>query len=169
MLYLRDGSVKGLTYTRGQKMARMYSGRRGIAGSKKPMNQNPSWVKYKAKEIEMLIVKLAKAGQTPSKIGLHLRDTYGVPSTKAIVNKRITAILDEKKLSKKLPEDLTSLMRRAVALRKHLEKNKHDMGAKHGLMITESKIHRLVKYYKSTKKLPQDWRYDSVNTEMMLE
>jgi small subunit ribosomal protein S15 len=26
--------------------------------------------------------------------------------------------------------------------------------------LTESKIKRLVKYYRRTKKLPKDWRYD---------
>ncbi len=147
----------------------MYSRRRGKAGSKKPSNQKPSWVSYKAKELELLIVKLAKAGKTPSQIGLYLRDTYGVPSTKAVIGKRINAILEEKKLAKKLPEDLASLMKRSIAQRKHFEKNKQDLAAKHGLLITESKIHKLIKYYRANKKLPQDWRYDPTVTELMVE
>ena len=42
-------------------MARMHSRKRGKAGSKKPMKKVlPLWVRYKAKELELLIVKLAK-------------------------------------------------------------------------------------------------------------
>ena len=61
-------------------MARMHSRKRGKAGSKKPMKKVlPLWVRYKSKELELLIVKLAKEGKTPSQIGVILRDTYGIP------------------------------------------------------------------------------------------
>ena len=150
-------------------MARMYSRARGKAGSKKPMDQKPSWVSHKAKEVELLIVKLAKAGKSASQIGLALRDAYGIPSVKAITEKRITEILDEKKLSKKLPEDITSLIRRSITLRKHIEKNHQDKAALRGLGIVESKIRKLTYYYKRTKKIPQDWVYDSTRAEFMLE
>ena len=44
-------------------MARMYSGKRGKSGSKKPLKKTaPSWVRLSAKEAEMLIVKMAKEG-----------------------------------------------------------------------------------------------------------
>ena len=56
-------------------MARSYSGARGKAGSKKPIKSTvPSWTRYGAKEVEMLILKLDNEGQTPSQIGLHLRN-----------------------------------------------------------------------------------------------
>lgn len=150
-------------------MARMYSGSKGKAGSKKPLDSDLSWVRYKPKEIELLIVKLSKSGESPSRIGLTLRDTYGVPDVKKITEKSISEILKEKNLLKKVPEDLTSLIKRAVTLRKHLGANKKDEAGKRGLKITESKIKRLEKYYKKTKKLAMEWRYDPEKAELALD
>ena len=88
-------------------MARMHSRKRGKSGSKRPLRKTQlSWIRYKPKEIELLIVKLAKEEKTPSEIGLIMRDTYGIPDIKAVVGKPITKILEEHKLSSKLPEDL---------------------------------------------------------------
>jgi|SRR3989344_1276254 len=150
-------------------MARKYSGSKGKAGSKKPANMNPAWITHKSKEIEMLIVKLAKAGDAPSQIGLKLRDTYGIPSVRATTEKRITEILAEKKLLKALPEDLTSLIKRAVQIRKHMERSKKDMTAVRGIMLTESKIKKLAKYYVSKGKLAKEWRYDRATAEMLVD
>ncbi len=141
-------------------MARMYSRAKGKSGSKKPVvKTRPDWIPYKEKELEMLIAKLSKEGQTPSQIGLHLRDSYGIPDTKTILGKTITQILAEKKLTKELPEDVLSLMSKAVSLAKHLKENRGDMTAKRGLQLTESKIGRLVKYYKTTGRIGADWKY----------
>jgi len=150
-------------------MARMYSGSKGKAGSKKPIDSDLSWVRYKPKEIELLIVKLAKSGTPPSRIGLVLRDTYGVPEVKRIVGKSISKILAEKSLLNNVPEDLTSLIRRSVALIKHLESNNQDQTAKRGLRLTESKIRRLGKFYKENSKLPKEWRYDPKRAELALD
>lgn len=142
-------------------MARKYSGAKGKAGSKKPIKKVvPSWNRYGAKEVEMLILKLHKEGQSPSQIGLHLRDVYGIPDVKILCNKSITTILSEKKVLGPLPEDLQSLIKKLIMIKKHLEENKLDEVAKRGLKITESKVQRLAKYYKRTEKLPQDWNYD---------
>ena len=142
-------------------MARKYSGARGKAGSKKPIKKTvPSWGRYGAKEVEMLIIKLNKEGQTPSQIGLHLRDVYGVPDVKTLCNKSITKILAEKKVLAPLPEDLSALIKKLILIKKHLEENKQDQVGKRGLGITESKIQRLAKYYKRTGRLPKDWKYD---------
>lgn len=120
----------------------------------------PAWLKYSPKEVEMIILKLHKEGQTPSQIGLHLRDVYGVPDVKTLCGKSITTILSEKKVLAPLPEDLSALIKRLILVKKHLEENKQDNVALRGLQITESKIQRLVKYYKSTGRLPKDWKYD---------
>jgi len=142
-------------------MARKYSGSKGKAGSTKPVRtSSPSWIRYKPAEAEMLIVKLAKEGKTPSQIGLVLRDVYGIPDIKNSVGKKITKILTEKKLMSKIPEDLLALIKRSIALKKHIEKNKKDQTSKRGLTLTESKIRSLAKYYKKTKKLPADWKYE---------
>lgn len=142
-------------------MARRYSGKKGKAGSKKPIRRgSPSWIRYKPAEAELLIVKLVKEGKTPSQIGLILRDVYGIPDIKNSFGKKLNKILEEKKLAQQIPEDLMALIKRSIAVRKHLEKNKKDQTAKRGLTLTESKIRALVKYYKKTKKLPKDWKFE---------
>ena len=63
-------------------MARMHTRRKGKSCSKRPMiSENPAWVPLNATEIEDLIVKLAKDGMISAKIGLVLRDQYGVPKS----------------------------------------------------------------------------------------
>ena len=142
-------------------MARLYSRKRGKSGSKKPIKKTmPLWVRYKPKEIEMLIVKLAKEGLADSKIGVILRDTYGIPDVRIICKKKISKIIEEKGIKKELPEDLAALIKKAVLVRKHLEENKKDEVAKRGLTLTESKIKRLTKYYKKTGKLASEWKYE---------
>lgn len=148
----------------------MYSRAKGKSGSKKPLTKTkPTWIRLKPKEIELLVVKLAKEGNMPSKIGIILRDTYGVPDVKLLTNKKITQILEEKKLSKKLPEDLLALIKKISSLKKHLEENKKDMSALRGLQITESKIKKLVKYYKKQKKVPVEWKYDRKKVSLFVE
>ena len=142
-------------------MARMYSGKRGKSGSRKPLKKTaPSWVRLSAKEAEMLIVKMAKEGMPASLIGLTLRDKYGVPDVEALCGKSVTKILGEKKQLPELPEDVTALMRRAAAINKHLLENRHDETARRGLHLAESKIHRLVKYYKRNGRIAEEWKYD---------
>ncbi len=142
-------------------MARRYSGAKGKAGSKKPIRRAvPSWGRYGAKEVEMLIYKLHKEGQTPSQIGLHLRDVYGIPDVKILCKKSITQVLADKKVLNPLPEDLMALIKKLTLIRKHLDENKQDKVALRGLQLTESKIQSLIKYYKRTGKLAKDWKYD---------
>ncbi len=148
-------------------MARMHSRKKGKAGSKKPMKKKTlTWVRYKGKEVEMLILKLAKEGKSPSQIGLYLRDTYGIPDVRKLLGKKINKVLKERNLAAKIPEDLMALIEKAVQIRKHLEANKKDEPAKRGLTLTESKIKRLVKHYKETRALPEDWKYDAKSLAM---
>lgn len=148
-------------------MARMHSRAKGKSGSNKPAKKVvPGWLKYSAKEVELLVVKYAKEEMKASIIGLHLRDQYGIPSVKTVAGKSITQILKEKKLETELPEDLMALIKRSVLLTKHMDANKKDYSGKRGLQLTNSKIRRLVKYYKATKKLPQDWSYDPERFKM---
>ncbi len=142
-------------------MAKMHSRGRGTSGSKKPLTPTkPTWIRYKPKEIELLIGKLAKEGKTTSEIGIILRDSYGIPSIKLLTGKRLQQILTDKKQLSGLPEDLMALMKRSVIIRKHIENFKQDMTALRGLQFTESKIKRLVKYYKRVGKLTPNWKYE---------
>lgn len=151
-------------------MARMYSRDHGKSGSTKPSKKVvPTWIRYKPKEIEMLIVKLAKAGNVPSLIGTILRDSYGIPDTKLITKKKITQILSERELLSAIPEDLMALIKKSITLKKHLDNNAQDKGALRGYQLTESKIRRLIKYYKQSKKLPTDWKYDPKRIALILD
>ncbi len=151
-------------------MAKMHSRKRGTSGSKKLLAPSkPTWQRYKAKELEMLVAKLAKEGKTGAQIGLILRDSYGIPSIKLVLGKRLHELLTEKKIIGKFPDDLTALMKRAVMTKKHLELNKKDNHALRGLQLTEAKIKRLGKYYKGTGRLPVDWKYDPAQLKLLTE
>jgi small subunit ribosomal protein S15 len=151
-------------------MARMHSRKRGKHGSKKPAKKTvPAWTRYKPKEVELLIAKLAKDGKTTSQIGLTLRDVYGIPSVLALCGKSISAILKEKKIISEVPEDLGALFKKFASIKKHLEANKHDETAARGLLLTESKINRLVKYYKRTARIPETWKFDAERTGFFAE
>lgn len=129
----------------------------------------PTWLRYKPKEIEMLVVKLAKEGKTASQVGLVLRDTYGVPDVKSVTQKSVSEIIAEKKLAPELPDDLTALMKKSVAIRKHLEANKKDEAAHRGLLLTESKIRRIIKYYKRIGRIAVDWKYQPEKLKIYTE
>ncbi len=68
-----------------------------------------------------------------------------------------------------MPEDLLALIKRSIAIRKHLEKNNKDETAKRGLTLTENKIKALAKYYKKIKRLPVDWKYEPKKIRLYLE
>ena len=150
-------------------MARMHSRKKGNAGSKKPLKKAaPAWVRYQAKEVELLVAKVAKEGKTTSQIGLVLRDSYGVPDVRKTTGKKVAAIMKEKNLRPQIPEDLMSLIKKSVKIKKHLEGMKHDMTAVRGFELTDSKIRRLVKYYKRENVLPQDWSYDPEKVKLII-
>ena len=151
-------------------MARLYSKKKGKSGSKRPSQRvKPAWVTYDDKTVEQLVVKLAKTGKTASVIGITLRDEYGIPDVKAITKKPITHILRDHTLQGKLPEELKALIKSDIVLMKHLETNKQDIPARRGLRLLESKIGRLVKYYKRTNVLSSDWRYDRSKAKILIE
>ena len=133
---------------------------KGKSHSTRPVtHRKPSWCKYTPEEVEALVVKLAKEGNFPSKIGVILRDQYGIPLVKPLVGKSITEILKEYSLAPSIPEDLEMLLRKASRLHAHLEKHKGDRHNKRALQIIESKIHRLSGYYKRKGVLSKDWKY----------
>ena len=47
--------------------------------------------------------------------------------------------------------------------------NKKDETAKRGIDITDSKIRRLVKYYKAKGKVSKDWNYNPDEIKLYLE
>jgi small subunit ribosomal protein S15 len=153
-------------------MARVYSRKKGKSGSKKPMQKTAPWVKLKKEEVEEIIVKLAKKGHSSAEIGLILRDQYGIPSVKIKelhMGEKIAKIMKKHKAYPPFPEDMYNLLKKAVLLTAHMQKNRRDYTSKRGLQITESKIRRLAKYYKKQKVLPADWRYDIDKAKLLVK
>ena len=134
--------------------------KKGQSRSIRPLGRrSPDWCKYALEEVEALVVKLAREGNPPSRIGVILRDQYGIPLVKTIVGKGVVEILKENDLESTIPEDLEMLLRKAARLRAHLERNKADKHNKRAVQIVESKIHHLSRYYKREGALPEDWKY----------
>ena len=97
----------------------------------------------------------------PSQIGIKLRDTKGIPQSSAVTGSKILRLLRVKGFAPDLPEDLYHLIKKAVNIRKHLEKNRQDTDSKFRLILVESRIHRLSRYYKTKKVLATTWKYES--------
>ena len=150
-------------------MARHFSRRKGVSGSLRPsVQKNPDWV-MASKDIEVLIEKLAKEKTSAAKIGIILRDSYGIPSVKLACGKNITEILEAKGLGKSIPQDLIDVIAQAIKVRKHLEANGQDKAALRGLQLAQSRIAKLSKYYKRMNKIPQNWKFDPEVAGMYLE
>jgi small subunit ribosomal protein S15 len=134
---------------------------KGKSDSTRPVSKRtPSWCKYQPEEVEALVVKLAKEGNSPSRIGAILRDQYSVPLVRPITGKTVTDMLKEAELAPAMPEDLGNLIKKAQSLGLHLEKNKKDLNNKRSLQMVEAKIHKLSRYYKREGKLPSNWKYE---------
>merc|ERR1712078_548442 len=121
-------------------MGRMHSKGKGIARRSLPYKRSaPSWVKQSASDCVKEICAMAKKGFTPSQIGVVLRDSHGIPQVKMV-----------------------------VSVRKHLEKNRKDKDSKFRLILIESRIHRLARYYRTVGVLPPNWKYESANAAALL-
>jgi len=151
-------------------MARVYSGKKGEHGSKKPpVKIVPKWVKIKKSEVEELIVKLAKERYTSAVIGTILRDQYAIPDVKVLIGKTVSQVMRENSVYPSMPEDMLSLLKKAVNLRTHMEKWRQDYHSKKGLLNLESKIRRLGKYYSRNGVLPKNWKYDPNEAKLLVQ
>ena len=91
------------------------------------------------------VAKLSKRGLQPSQIGVLLRDEQGIAQVKAVTGKKILRVLKAEGLAPTLPEDLYHLIKKAVSVRKHLERNRNDKDSKFRLILIESRIHRIAR------------------------
>jgi small subunit ribosomal protein S15 len=93
--------------------------------------KKPEWIKMKAAELEKIVVDLYKEGNSTAKIGLILRDKYGVPKAK-LLGRKITKILNEAKVA--LRSEKQVIESGIAKLNAHIAKNKHDQPAKKRLI-----------------------------------
>lgn len=101
--------------------------------------KKPVWLKYTEEEVKEIILKIA--GKDPEatceKIGLVLRDNYGIPSTK-IYSFKIGDVLKE--AGKYKSPDIENLQKKTAKLESHLSKNKQDQRTQRSLIITKAKL-----------------------------
>ncbi|MFW5902559.1 MAG: 30S ribosomal protein S15 [archaeon] len=151
-------------------MTRMHTKDKGKSGSTHPASKEPpTWAELSEDEVREKIEELREKGNSPSDIGRILRDQYGVPDVKAITGEKITQILEKQGGEMEYPEDLMNLMRKAVRIRKHLKKGNKDNKNKRSLKLTESKIRKLVRYYKKKGKIEDDWYYKPEKAKLIVE
>lgn len=154
-------------------MARMHTRRRGSSGSDRPTaTEPPEWSDVDESAIEERVVELAQDGHDPSVIGLKLRDEgvrgTPVPDVKLATGKKLTEILEAHDEAPHLPEDLSNLLERALALHEHIQENPNDAQNKRSLQNTEAKVRRLVEYYRGDE-IPADFRYSINEAQRLLE
>lgn len=129
----------------------------------------PEWVDKSPEEIEELVVELREKDKSPSEIGMILRDQYGIPGVREVLGKSMFEILESHDMAPDIPEDLMDLMKRAVQLRNHLERNPKDNRTKRALSQLEANIQKLTKYYKREGRRPEDWRYDPEQAAILVQ
>jgi len=109
--------------------------------------EKPVWLKYTQKEVEAIILKLAEKGITAEKIGLILRDQYGIPKVK-LYNLKIKKVLKDK-----FQEPTTlNLKSKLAKIIEHYKKNKQDKKAERSLIITKAKLKKREDYAKKKQK-----------------
>jgi small subunit ribosomal protein S15 len=131
--------------------------------------KHPEWSSLNPREIEGRIVELGKNEKSTSEIGMILRDQYAVPDVKIATGKTVSRILVEHKIKPEIPEDLQNLIKTALSLKKHIDVYRKDLKAKRNLSLTESKIRRLMKYYRREERLPEGWKYSLDQAKLMFE
>lgn len=60
------------------------------------------------------------------------------------------------------------MIKKAVSVRKHLERNRKDKDSKFRLILIESRIHRLARYYKTARQLAPNWKYESATASTLV-
>ena len=141
----------------------MHTRRRGSSDSDTPVTDDPpEWSDVDTERIEERVVELVEEGHDPSEIGLALRDAgvggTPIPDVKLATGKKVGEILAEHDAEPDLPEDLRNLMEKAINLREHMQENPQDHQNKRALQNVESKVRRLVDYYRGDE-LDEEFTY----------
>ncbi len=147
----------------------MHSKKHGKSKSKKPVEEAIVAPELEQKEIEKIIKEYAKKGVPPAMIGQKLKDEHNVKYLRNALKMPLVAFLKENKLYTAIPSDLLSLMKKAVNINNHIATNKHDNSNTLRMKRVEAKIWRLTKYYIRKGELPDGWRYDPKQAELIIK
>lgn len=111
----------------------------------------PVWLKYTEQEVKDIILNLIKkdAKLTSDKIGLILRDTYGIPKSK-IYGIKVSKVLREAGVYTN--NELTSVIKRVENIESHKAKHKHDAKAGRALIIRKARLAKIKRYLHIARK-----------------
>jgi small subunit ribosomal protein S15 len=110
---------------------------------KKTESSKPVWLKYTETEVKDIILSLAEKGLTSEKIGLTLRDQYGIPKVR-LYGIKIGAILKEKGNFQE--PTILNLQKKVAIIEEHKKKNKQDKKAARSLDISKAKLKKVNDY-----------------------
>lgn len=107
--------------------------------------KKPIWLKYTDQEVKEIILKIVEKQPelTSEKIGLILRDNYGIPKTK-IYGFSIRKVLKE--ANKYKNPDLSNMQTKVAKLEKHVAKNKQDKRTGRALIINKARLKKIEDY-----------------------
>jgi small subunit ribosomal protein S15 len=103
------------------------------------------WLKLSEEEIKKIIAELMQKEQQPAKIGIILRDQYGVPTTK-VYGKKLLKIMKE--LGYNVQIELKNKEKKVERMKEHLKENITDKKTKHKLQKAQSNLNIVRKYWK---------------------
>lgn len=112
------------------------------ASDKSNEQAKADWVKMKPAELQTIVLGLHKEGNNPAKIGLILRDKYGIPKAK-LLGKGITQILNENDIKPRLEKQI--IQEKMDNTNLHIAKHKHDYTAKRSFTKNQWVITKLNK------------------------
>jgi len=111
--------------------------------------EKPIWLKYTEEEVKAIIHKLSNQGLTAEKIGLYLRDQYGIPTIK-LYGIKIKDVLEEK--GKYQEPNIINLEAKIQKIIEHYKKNKQDKNAERSLIISKAKLKKRKEYMERKEK-----------------
>jgi len=94
-------------------------------------------------ELKKIILELSETNP-PSKIGIILRDSYGIPTTR-VFGKKLKAYLKELGIERN--EDLENASKKVDRIKEHLKNNITDRNTKHKLQHAQSRLNIIKKYF----------------------
>ena len=105
--------------------------------------KKPTWLKYTENEVRAIILKLANKGLTSEKIGLVLKNQYGIPKVK-LYKIKIKNVLDNFQ-----EPTIINLEKKVEKINQHFKKNKGDKKAERALTITKAKLKKRLENIKN--------------------
>ena len=105
--------------------------------------EKPKWLKISEAELKKIIAELVKTEEQPAKIGLILRDKYGIPTTK-VYGKKLVAYLKEAGLTTNI--EVKNAEKKFERMKEHLKNNITDRRTKHKFQKAQSRMNIIKKY-----------------------